>query len=309
MRSEPAGAPERQAYLLLALTALFWAGNAVIARAVHELMPPVTLAFWRWLLAWVLVMPFVAGRLKAQRRELIVHWRALTLLGMFGVAGFNTFLYSALQTTTATNGVLINAVIPVLIVVIGRIAFGTRLARWQQAGVALSLVGVAVIVGRGDAAALARLQVDAGDLWLLGGALCWAIYTVFLRLKPVTLDPLVFLAATIGAGVIELAPLAAWEQSARPGGVYSAPLLAALSYFAVFPSLLAYWFWNRGVVAIGPNRSGAFLYLIPVFGTALAIVFLDEALHWFHATGMALIFAGVYLSSGRLAASAKIRKG
>jgi drug/metabolite transporter (DMT)-like permease len=285
-------------YLLLMLTALFWAGNAVVARALHNLLPPAAMAFWRWALALLLLFPFVLRPMYEQRTLMRANWVRLALLGVLGVGCYNTFLYAALQTTTATNGVLINSMTPLLIVLIGRTLFGVRMTRRQQAGILLSLAGVVGIVSRGDVAVLMRLDFNQGDLLLIGGAFTWALYTVLLRWRPAGIGTLAFLgAAVVGGLLLLMLPLYLVELASGRVAVWNAATGAGMVYFAVFPSILAYLFWNRGVQQVGANRAGLFLYLVPVFGILLAITFLGERLHLFHLAGAALIFTGIYISA------------
>lgn len=191
-------------YLLLTLTALFWAGNAVMARALHHLLPPATMAFWRWVLALLLLFPFVMRPMYEQRALLRANWARLALLGVLGVGCYNTFLYAALQTTTATNGVLINSMTPLLIVLIGRALFGDRMTHRQQVGIMLSLAGVVGIVSHGDISVLVQLDFNHGDLLLVGGAFTWALYTVLLRWRPAGIGTLAFLGATVAGGIVVL---------------------------------------------------------------------------------------------------------
>jgi len=286
-------------YLLLTLTALFWAGNAVLARAIHHLLPPVTMAFWRWTLAALLLLPFVLRPMYRQRALLRANWKLLVLLSVFGISAYNTLLYLALQTTTATNGVLINSVTPLMIIFSSWLLFRQRLSRRQQGGIALALGGMAVIVIRGDPAVLAQLDFNRGDFLLVIAAAAWTLYTVCLRRRPAAIDAPALLGTTVILGAAFLLPLYLVEAAGRREAVWNLASYASLGYFAVFPSLLAYLFWNRGVAQIGVNRAGLFLYLIPLFGVALAVVFLGERLHLFHVVGAALIFSGVYLASVR----------
>ena len=181
---------------------------------------------------------------------------------------------------------------------IGRVLFGVRMTRRQQAGILLSLVGVVGIVSRGDIAVLVRLDFNHGDLLLVGGALTWALYTVLLRWRPAGIDTLAFLgAAVVGGIVLLMLPLYLVELASGRVAVWNAATGAGMVYFAVFPSILSYLFWNRGVQQVGANRAGLFLYLVPVFGVVLAITFLGERLHIFHLAGAALIFTGIYIST------------
>lgn len=285
-------------YLLLTLTALFWAGNAVMARALHNLLPPAAMALWRWVLALLLLFPFAMRPMYEQRALLRANWAHLALLGVLGVGCYNTFLYAALQTTTATNGVLISSITPLLIALIGRVLFGVRMTHRQQVGIMLSLAGVVGIVSRGDTSVLAHLDFNHGDLLLVIGAFTWALYTVLLRWRPDGIDTLVFLgAAVIGGIVLLMLPLYLAELASGRVAVWNGATGTGMVYFAVFPSILAYLFWNRGVQQVGANRAGLFLYLVPVFGIVLAITFLGERLHLFHLVGAALIFTGIHIST------------
>jgi drug/metabolite transporter (DMT)-like permease len=289
----------RSPYLLLTLCALFWAGNSVVGRALHELVPPVTLAFWRWSIALLLLLPWVAGPLRRQWRAIVSNWRVMLLLSLLGVATYNTLNYTALQTTTATNSALINSVCTVLIIVVNFVLFRVHASAWQWAGVALSLAGTLVIVSRGDPAVLAGLELVRGDVLLMVLALFWALYTACLRWRPRELDALGFLGGTIVIGLLILAPLYIWEALNAQPVTLSPGVIAGVAYAGIFPSVLAYLFWNRGVAEVGANRAGQFLHLIPVFGTALAVVFLGETLKLFHLAGAVLIFAGIYLAAPR----------
>ena len=290
-------------YLLLTLCALFWAGNSVVGRALHDSVPPVTLAFWRWCIALAILMPWVTEPLRRQWRAIAANWRVMLLLSLLGVATYNTLNYMALQTTTATNSALINSVCTVLIIVVNFVLFRVHASSLQWAGVALSLGGTLVIVCRGDPAVLAGLELVRGDVLLMVLALFWALYTACLRWRPRELDPLGFLGGTVVIGLLVLVPLYAWEAIDAVPVTFTPGVAAGIAYTGIFPSVLAYLFWNRGVAEVGANRAGQFLHLIPVFGTALAVIFLGESLRWYHFFGAALIFAGIYLAAPRGARS------
>ena len=288
-------------YLLLTLCSLFWAGNSVVGRALHDSVPPITLAFWRWSIALAILLPWVAEPLRRQWRVIVAQWRVMLLLSLLGVATYNTLNYMALQTTTATNSALINSVCTVLIIVVNFVLFRVRASRLQWAGVAASLAGTLVIVSRGDPAVLAGLQFVRGDVLLMVLALFWALYTACLRWRPRELDALGFLGGTVVIGLLVLVPLYVWEAMDAAPIMFTPGVAAGIAYTGIFPSVLAYLFWNRGVAEVGANRAGQFLHLIPVFGTTLAVIFLGESLRWFHFFGAALIFAGIYLAAPRKA--------
>jgi drug/metabolite transporter (DMT)-like permease len=168
-------------YLLLTLTSLFWAGNWVVGRAMHNDIPPVAMGFWRWAIALLILLPFAAPELKRNWHVVRVNWFTLALLGSLGATLFNAMIYVGLQYTTVTNGVLFNSVTPILIMVMSWLAFRERLGAWQTMGVVLSLAGVAVIVARGEPQILAALTFNRGDLWLISAMFLWAVYTIVLR--------------------------------------------------------------------------------------------------------------------------------
>ena len=286
-------------YLLLALCALFWAGNSVVGRALHDSVPPVTLAFWRWSIALLLLLPWVARPLWRQRRVIASHWKVMLLLSLLGVATYNTLNYTALQTTTATNSALINSACTVMIILVNFVLFQVRASAWQWAGVAVSLAGTLVIVSRGKLGLLVGLELVRGDVLLMILALFWALYTACLRWRPRELDGLGFLGATIVIGLLILAPLYGWESLNSDPVTFSPGVIAGVGYTGIFPSVLAYLFWNRGVAEVGANRAGQFLHLVPLFGTLLAMVFLGEVLQTFHVAGALLIFAGIFLAARR----------
>lgn len=284
-------------YLLLVLTALFWSGNFVVGRALYGSIPPIALAFWRWAAALLIVLPLAYPHLRNQWPLLRNSWKKLVLYGLLGVGCFNTFIYIALQSTTATNALLINSTIPVLIIALSWLFGGTRLTRRQAVGVLVSLSGVITIICRADLQQLLSLRVNSGDLWVLLAVICWAIYTCLLRKRPAGIHPLSFLCAIILVGLISLAPFYAWELS-RGLRMDLTPLTAAgLCYVALFASVLAFIMWNHSVAQVGANRAGLFLHLMPVFGTVLSILFLGEPFHLFQAAGIGLIFSGIYLTT------------
>ncbi len=284
-------------YLLLVLSTLFWAGNFVLGRAVKATIPPVGLAFWRWSIALAVLIPFSLPRLRADWPLLRDCWRSLVPYAILGVSCFNTFVYVGLHSNTAINSLLVNSVIPVLIVVLSRILACTPVTRPQALGVMLSLGGVVTIICRADAGMLLSLQLNRGDGWVLLAVVSWAFYTFMLRKRPAALHPLSFLTAIIAIGLLVLAPFYVWEAH-RTGGVGSdAAAWGSILYVALFPSILAFIFWNQAVAEVGPNRAGLFLNLMPVFGAVLSFLFLGEALHLYHLAGMGLIFSGIYLAT------------
>ena len=284
-------------FLLLTLTALFWAGNFVIGRAMKSSIPPISLAFWRWTLALAILIPFSLPHLRAEWPVLRQNWRWLTVLGVLGISCFNTFVYIGLHSTTATNALIINSVIPILIVLLSRLLAATPVSRRQALGITISLSGVLTIICRANPDVLLTLKINSGDAWILLAVLSWAFYTFLLRHRPAHLHPLSFLSAIVAIGLIPLSLLYAWELGQGERIELNPANITSILYVALFPSVLAFIFWNQSVREVGPNKAGLFLYLMPVFGTILSFLFLGETFYLFQLAGIGLIFSGIWLTT------------
>lgn len=284
-----------RAYVLLAFTALFWAGNAIVARAGRELVPPVALAFWRWTIAFAIILPFAWRHLQRDAPVIRTNWKMLLVLGALGIGAFNTLLYTGLQETTALNAMLLQSGQPALILFLGAIFMGDSTALRQIVGAAIALIGVLWIIARGNINVLGTLSFNEGDL-VIGLAVClWAIYAVMLRHRP-PIHPLSLFAVTLAVGIVGIAPFYALEFNSGRFVVFQEESLLAIGYVSIFPSVLAYLFFNRGVELIGSAGTGMYMNIMPVMGAGLAMLFLDEHLRGFHAIGMTLIVGGILLA-------------
>ena len=291
---------------MLGMTMTFWAGNAIVGRAVRGEIPPLMLAFSRWTLALLILAPFAWRRAVAQRALIRRHWGAILFLGLAGVAAFNGFLYSGLRYTTAANSLLLQGLIPTLVVIVGSVVFGDK-APWRQvAGIALSTLGVTFIVFRGELSEILRLRLGMGDLLVLCGCAAWAIYTASLRLRP-PIDPLVFLFVTFAIGALAMGVGALSEAQAIAQMHWDGRMVAAIAYVAIFPSILAYISFNAAVSHVGPGAAGQAISLLPLLGAVLAAMILGEPLFPYHLAGMALILGGVLLGWGARARMAEKR--
>ena len=284
-------------YLLLILTVLFWSGNMVIGRGLREAVPPFALAFWRWAIALLLVLPLALPHLKSQWPMLKANWRPVVVLGLLGVGCYNTFAYIALQHTTATSATLLNSFIPIATVALAFVLLGRRLSVLEVLGIAVSFAGVTTIVSHGDLDTLLGLTLNRGDLWMLLAVLSWGLYTVGLQWRPQGIDPMLMLAAFTAVGLLPLLPAYLWETMTDRGIHVSIGSLAGMLYTGIFPGFLGYVFYNAAVAAVGPNRSSQFIHLMPVFTTILAAIFLGERPLWYHLVGIVLVFAGIFLTT------------
>jgi drug/metabolite transporter (DMT)-like permease len=286
----------RSPTLLLTVTMLFWAGNSIAGRAMAGVVPPLALSFWRWTLAFALVTTVAWPHVKRDRAVLIARWPLILALAATGVATFGALLYVGLHTTTALNSVLLQAAIPPLIMLFAWLFQGERTSTQQTVGVVLSLAGVLVVISHGRPWDLLHLGLKPGDALISIGVVVYAIYALILRKRP-AVHPLSLLWATFAMAALLLAPFYGFEAMAGAKLTISTPMLLGLGYVAVFPSFLAYLFFNRGVELAGPARAGHFMHLMPIFGGLLAVTLLGEAFAPFHAVGAVLIGLGIATAS------------
>ncbi len=281
--------------LLLSLPPFFWATNAIIGRMVAGSIGPLTLNTFRWLIAGVILLPFGLRALIAHRAVITARWRSIAMMSFFGVGCFNSLQYLALHTSTALNVTLIGSAGPVFIVLVGAWFFDEPLKRRQLLGAALSMVGVAWVMSRGEIDQLARLNANVGDLYMLAATLCWSFYTWLLRKhRPVELSLSAMLLLQIIVGVALFAPLTAVEiLLGHMPTQWDGRTLGIFVYIALFPALLSYLCWDRGVARVGATLPIFFSNFTPVFTALMSAFLLDEMPQPYHAVGLALILAGI----------------
>jgi len=285
----------RFAYLFATLPPLFWSGNFLIARLMRDDIPPIQMSFWRWLVAFLILLPFAAPQWRGQGAQIRKELPFLTLMGAVGITAFNCFVYAALHYTTVVNASLINSLMPVLTFVLAFMLLRERLQVVQIGGVLVAFAGAALIISQGDVMGFVHLTPNRGDLLVMAGVTFWALYTVLLRWRPTRLPPGVFLVVTIGWGVLFHLPLLAWELSTVGGFAVTTETVVSILYFAIFPSVLAYFIWNKAVAVIGPGRTAMYMYLMPFLGSVLGVWLLGEDFLAYHLAGIALIFTGIAL--------------
>ena len=287
------------AFLLLAAASLFWSGNWIAGRALREAFDPVTLNFWRWAVATLVLAPFALPRLRGKWGDIRTHFGILLLLSFTGVALFQCLVYLGLRSTPAVNAVLLNSSFPMFMLLCSWVMERERASRRQVLGMLISLAGILIILCRGDPAALLHLQLNGGDAWILLAMPVWGVYSVLLKRRPPQLGALELLFVISIVGVALLAPGAALLAIHAPPRLLTGPEALGVLYMALFASVLAYVCWNRGVAIVGANAAGFTVHLLPAFGTVLAILFLGESFTGFHAAGIATILAGVLLATWR----------
>lgn len=286
------------AWSLLAAANLFWAGNIILGRGLAGHVPPITLSYIRWTGAFLIALAVAWPRFKADLPVMLRHWPTMLLLSATGIACYNTMSYIGLNSTTALNVLLLQSATPLIIIVWAFALFRETPTPRQAAGVLVSLLGVAVIAGRGSLSVLAQLQINRGDLWVLSALGIYAFYCVILRKRPMV-NSLSFLVAAMGIGSCMILPFMLWEVASGARIHGGAGTYLGIAYTAVLPSFVAYLFFNRGIELIGPGPAGQSMHLMPLFGSVMAVLFLHERFRLFHAVGIGLIAAGILLASAR----------
>lgn len=283
-------------WVMLALAGLFWSGNHIAGRAGAGHVPPIAIGSLRWLLAAAILWPFVSAHVRRDWPAIRRGWKPILGLSILGGSVFSALQYTALQHTSALNGSIFNSFAPAIIVVVGALLFRDRLRLLNLAGIFVSFAGVMVIVSRGDYAVLRTISFNYGDVLLLVNMAVWAIYSTCLRMRP-PIHPLTFTFILALVAGVTLAPLWAWEHV--HGFQMQADLLTLtiLAYVTIFPGILSYVCWNRGIEAVGAARGGVFLHLIPFYGAVLATTLLGEKLMGYHVVGCAMILAGVWFAA------------
>lgn len=289
-----------QPYVLLSITALCWAGNAIVGRLAAGHIPPITLSFLRWSLAFLILLPLTWKQLRQDWPAIRSRFGLMLVLSITGIGAFNTLQYWALEYTQALNILLLQSAGPLIVAVWSLVLLRVHLTVAQGIGIVLSTIGVMIILTRGDLTALSHITFNRGDLIFIVAMAIFGFYSV-LSLKRPPMHGLSFVTFTFGCGAASLIPLLIWELQARPVMALDAKNLLSLFYVAIFPSTIAYLCFNRGVLLIGANRAAPFFHVVPVFGSIMAFLFLGEQPQVFHVLGFALVLAGVFAASRKQA--------
>lgn len=291
--------------LLLVFPPLFWAGNFIAGRAMQGTVPPMALSLWRWGIALIVLLPF---GLPAVRRDLAKYWQykwRIIAISLTGVFAFNALVYAGLQTTTASNGLLLNSFIPILVVLFAALFYGQHISAGQACGLALSFAGVLTIIMHGDWTRLIALTFSTGDLIIFCAMISWAFYTLWLRGIPADINRVGLLIVQIVVALFLLVPLYFWERASGAQTIINSQSLAALAYIGLFPSVIAYLLYNFAVARLGAAQAGLSIHLMPMFGVVLAVAFLGETIHMYHVVGIAAIIIGILIASKKKSAAPK----
>lgn len=284
-------------YLSAVLAMMFWAGSTVLVRYVRLDVPPMGLSFWRTVLGFVILLPFVIKPYRRQAREFRAALKILALLSALLMVGGNAVLFLSLQYTIAINAAVINSVEPVIIVALAWLLFRDPFSKRQGLGVMVSLIGVLVLISSGSLDSLARMDFNKGDLLVTGAYVSWGMYAVLVRKIPPGLDRRLVLAGILGFGALFMLPFYLVETVYFRPTPLSWTSVLSITWLAVFSSIVSILMWNHAIIKLGAGRAGLFIHLIPAFTVLMAIGWLGEVLQQFHITGVALIGVGIYFST------------
>ncbi|MDC2970359.1 DMT family transporter [Candidatus Pelagibacter sp.] len=287
-----------KAYIMLICATLFWAGNFIVGKyAFLTEIPPLSLVFYRWLLVWIILLPFTYKDIIKHKDTILNNLPLLFFLGLTSVGLFNSFTYLSLIYTQVINSSLFNTAIPAIIILLCFLFKVEKTNKFQLSGLFISVCGILAIITRLNLDILLSLNFNKGDLIMIGGALTWGIYSTLLKKKKFTLPLLTLVHIVCTFGLVSVFPQFLYELWNGQVIKFDINLFYLLIFLALFPSIGSYYCWAGAVSIIGANRAGIFLSLIPLFSTIMAIALYNEKFQFFHLIGAILILVGLYLSN------------
>ena len=286
------------AYILLVLTTIFWSGNFIVGKAatIYEI-PPFSLNFFRWLFAGIILLPFTFKEIFLKKNYIKANIGLFIILGITSITVFNSIVYYSLYFTQVITGVLMISTIPVWIILISSLLKIEKTNIYQIFGILLSLIGVVAIITKSDLEVIKGLEFNKGDLSIIVAMFSWAIFSTLLKKKKLKVSQITLLQVVIIFGLIFLTPIYIIELLLGNYIILEKPFFLTLAYVVIFPGLLSFLFWIKGISVIGANRSGIFLHLMPIFGSVFAIIIFKEKIMFYHLIGAMFIIFGIRISN------------
>ena len=286
------------AYILLVLTTIFWSGNFIVGKAatIYEI-PPFSLNFFRWLFAGIILLPFTFKEIFLKKNYIKANIGLFIILGITSITVFNSIVYYSLYFTQVITGVLMISTIPVWIILISSLLKIEKTNIYQIFGILLSLIGVVAIITKSDLEVIKGLEFNKGDLSIIVAMFSWAIFSTLLKKKKLKVSQITLLQVVIIFGLIFLTPIYIIELLLGNYIILEKPFFLTLAYVVIFPGLLSFLFWIKGISIIGANRSGIFLHLMPIFGSVFAIIIFKEKIMFYHLIGAIFIIFGIRISN------------
>ena len=286
------------AYILLVLTTIFWSGNFIVGKAatIYEI-PPFSLNFFRWLFAGIILLPFTFKEIFLKKNYIKANIGLFIILGITSITVFNSIVYYSLYFTQVITGVLMISTIPVWIILISSLLKIEKTNIYQIFGILLSIIGVVAIITKSDLEVIKGLEFNKGDLSIIVAMFSWAIFSTLLKKKKLEVSQITLLQVVIIFGLIFLTPIYIIELLLGNYIILDKPFFLTLAYVVIFPGLLSFLFWIKGISIIGANRSGIFLHLMPIFGSVFAIIIFKEKIMFYHLIGAIFIIFGIRISN------------
>jgi drug/metabolite transporter (DMT)-like permease len=286
------------AYTLLVLASLCWSGNFIVGKfATLFEIPPLTLNTFRWISVWLILIPFTFKEIYKNLAYIKKNLLAIAFMGVITISTFNSVVYFALNYTQVINAVLVLAIIPAVTIVLSALMKVEKSNIFQIFGLILSIIGVGSIISNGDIQRIVSLSFNNGDLWMLVCVLSWALYSTLLKKNKFKLSQFSLIQIMVSVGVIFLIPQYFYEQSIGLELNFNKAFFLILFYVVVFPAIVAYYCWQKGIEIIGPNRATMFIQLMPLFSAVMAIIIFKEKFELYHFVGATFIVSGIYLSN------------
>ena len=274
-----------------------WAGNFVVARALAEQMPPVQVNFWRWVVAFFVILPFGIANLRSDLKVARKYFGYLSIMALLGVTLMNSFIYKAGETTESLNMALIMPATPLVIMILARIIYSDQINLIRTIGIIMATTGIIILISRGDFSRIIDMQFQIGDIWTLGCMICFALYSLFMRQRPELISPVGFNIIVFGLGILYCLPFLALELWLLPRPGLNWQLVIGICYAGIGCSAIAFWLWTVAIDRIGPVRSGIIYYLLPFFAAIMAKIVLNESIYPAQIWGGCLIIGGILFAT------------
>ena len=289
------------AYFFLVLAALCWSGNFIVGKfATLFEIPPLTLNVFSWISVWLILMPFTYKEIYNNLPYIKKNWLVISFMGVITISTFNSVVYFALNYTQVVNAVLMLAAIPAATIVLSSIMKIERTNIFQIFGLILSIVGIAAIISNGDVQKIISLSFNKGDIWMLVCVVTWSLYSTLLKKHRFKLSQFTLIQLMVSVGILFLIPQFFYEKYIGLELNFNKAFYLILFYVVVFPAIAAYYFWQKGIEIIGPNRASMFIQLMPLFSAVMAIIIFKEKFEMYHFLGAFFILSGIYLSNRKV---------
>ena len=289
------------AYLFLVLAALFWSGNFIVGKfATFFEIPPLTLNVFRWISVWFILIPFTYKEIYNNLPYIKKNWLVISFMGVITISTFNSVVYFALNYTQVINAVLMLSAIPAATIVLSSLMKIEKTNIFQLIGLLVSIVGIGSIISNGDFQKIISLDFNKGDIWMLVCVITWSLYSTLLKKNKFKFSQFTLIQLMVSVGIIFLIPQFFYEKSIGLEFNIDKNFFLILAYVAIFPAIAAYYFWQKGIELIGPNRASMFIQLMPLFSAIMAIIIFKEKFEMYHFVGAFFILSGIYLSNKKV---------